>query len=171
MNPASEIKMILSDVDGVMTNGKIIYDENGIETKTFHARDGFGIRLWIKSGGLFGIVTGRSSKVVKMRADELGAHVLRQGIKDKAETVRQISKSFDVPLSEIAFIGDDYPDLPALKIVGFPAATADAAEEIRETSLWVSDFSGGEGAVRQLVETILKAKKQWDSALQFYRTV
>lgn len=166
---AGRVRLILSDVDGVMTDGKIIYNESGIETKEFSARDGFGIRLWIKNGGLFGIVTGRSSPVVKMRADELGAHALWQGIKDKAATARQICAALDVPLEETAFIGDDYPDLPAMRIVGFPAAVADAAEEIRASSIWVSDFGGGRGALRQLIETILKARHQWDSALQFYR--
>lgn len=166
---ARQIRLILSDVDGVMTDGKIIYSERGTETKEFSARDGFGIRLWIKNGGLFGIVTGRSSSVVKMRADELGVHALRQGIQNKAETARQICEAFNVPLEETAFIGDDYPDLPAMKIVGFPAAVADAAEEIRASAVWVSDFAGGKGAVRQLIETILKARNQWSSALQFYR--
>ena len=162
--------MILSDVDGVMTDGKIIYDDQGTETKEFNVRDGFGIRLWCKNGGLFGIVTGRSSKIVKMRADELGAAVLRQGITDKAEAVRQIAEMFKIGLDEIAFIGDDYPDLRAMRIVGFPAAVADAAEEIRSAAVWVSSRPGGKGAVRELVETILQAENLWDSALQFYRS-
>ncbi len=169
MKDAARIRLILSDVDGVMTDGKIIYDEHGMETKAFCARDGFGIRLWIKAGGLFGIVTGRSSSVVERRSGELGSHVLMQDIKDKASAVREISARLGVPLEETAFIGDDYPDLPALKIVGFPAAVADAAEEILESSVWVSDFAGGAGAVRQLIETLLKARGEWEDAIRFYR--
>lgn len=166
---ASKVRLILSDVDGVMTDGKIIYNADGIESKVFSVRDGFGIRLWIESGGLFGIVTGRSSNVVRMRSDELGVHILRQGIKDKAEALRQIVSALGVSLEETAFIGDDYPDLPAMQIAGFPATVADAAEEIRASSVWVSEFAGGAGAVRQLIETILKARNQWNSAIQFYR--
>lgn len=169
MKEAERIRLILSDIDGVMTDGKIIHDSRGNEIKEFSARDGFGIRLWMKNGGLFGIVTGRESKVVEIRAGELGVELLEQGIVDKAETVRRITSRLGVPLEETAFIGDDYPDLPALKIVGFPAAVADAADEIRDAAAWVSDVPGGKGAVRQLIETILKAQGRWDGAIRFYR--
>lgn len=169
MKDAGKIRLILSDIDGVMTDGKIVYTERCGEIKAFSARDGFGIRLWMKTGGLFGVVTGRSSEVVRLRCDDLGVNILEQGILDKAETVRQITSRLGVPLGETAFIGDDYPDLPALKIVGFPACVADAAEEIRASSVWVSDFPGGKGAVRQLIETLLKARGEWERALAFYR--
>ena len=169
MKEAEKIRLILSDIDGVMTDGKIIHDSRGNEIKEFSARDGFGIRLWMKNGGLFGIVTGRESNVVKIRADELGVNLLEQGIIDKAETVYRIASRLGIPLKETAFIGDDYPDLPALKIVGFPAAVADAADEIRDAAVWVSDVPGGRGAVRQLIETVLKAQGKWDEAIRFYR--
>lgn len=169
MKEAERIRLILSDIDGVMTDGKIIHDSRGNEIKEFSARDGFGIRLWMKNGGLFGIVTGRESKVVEIRAGELGVELLEQGIVDKAEAVRRITSRLGVPLEETAFIGDDYPDLPALKTVGFPAAVADAADEIRDAAVWVSDVPGGKGAVRQLIETILKAQGRWDGAIRFYR--
>ena len=162
------IRLILSDVDGVLTDGGIIYSENGWEIKQFNARDGFGIRLWERTGGLFGIVTGRSSNVVKMRADELGAVVLRQGVKNKAEAVDQIAESLGIEPAQIAFIGDDFPDLPAMMRVGLPAAVADATDEIKRKAKWVSRYHGGHGAVRELIETILKAQNRWEAAIQFY---
>ena len=162
------IRLILSDVDGVLTDGGIIYDETGRELKRFNARDGFGIRLWERSGGLFGMVTGRSSHVVKMRADELGAVVLRQGVKNKAEAVDQIAESLGVTVSQIAFIGDDLPDLPAMKRVGLAATVADAPEEIRRAARWQSEKPGGCGAVRELIEMILRAQNRWEAAIQFY---
>lgn len=162
------IRLILSDVDGVLTDGSIVYDESGLESKRFNVRDGFGIKLWERNGGLFGIVTGRSSQIVKMRADELGAAVLRQGVRDKAQTVMQISQKLNIPLSQTAFIGDDFPDLPAMKLVRLAATVADGTEEVKQYAQWISDHPGGRGAVRQLIDTILKAQSQWDTAIQFY---
>jgi len=163
-----KIKLILSDVDGVLTDGGIIYDSQGNEIKKFNVRDGFGIRLWQKAGYEFGLVTGRSSHIVRLRANELGLSILRQGVRDKLEVVMSIAESRHLTLEEICFIGDDFPDLPVIRHVGLGVTVADAPEEIRQQARLVTSQQGGHGAVRELIETVLKAQNLWESSLQTY---
>ena len=162
------IRMILSDVDGVLTDGGILYTDGGAEIKQFNARDGFGVRLWHACGGRFGIVTGRRSEIVERRAVDLAAEYVRQGILDKITAVREIAEKAGVELSECCFIGDDFPDLAPMKNVGLSATVADAPEEIRAAALWISSRKGGDGALRELIETILKAQNRWNEAIQLY---
>jgi len=156
-----DIVLILSDVDGVLTDGGIEYDNQGIESKKFHARDGLGISLWQRAGNRFGIVTARSSQIVKTRAAELGIETVRQGFEKKQPVVKEIIEQLNLSASQVAFIGDDLPDLAAMKYVGLAVAVADAAPEVREVADLVTTCPGGTGAVRETVETILKAQGRW----------
>jgi 3-deoxy-D-manno-octulosonate 8-phosphate phosphatase (KDO 8-P phosphatase) len=159
---ARPIQLILSDVDGVLTDGGIILDNSGIETKTFHVRDGLAIKLWQKAGFHFGLVTARNSQIVKLRAAELGISLLRQGFSDKWPAARELIASLNLQPSEICYIGDDLPDLPVMYEVGLSVAVADAANEVRDAAKWVMKTPGGAGAVRELIERLLKAKSLWE---------
>lgn len=162
------IELILSDVDGVMTDGRIIFNNEGIETKRFHTHDGLGIRLWQGVGGKFGIVTGRSSHIVSVRAAELGVEIVRQGSANKLETVRAIAAELQLRAEQVCFIGDDLPDLACVRHVGLGVAVADASDEIRRAADYVTKASGGAGAVRETIEMILKAQGHWEDLLQKY---
>lgn len=162
---ARPIKMILSDVDGVLTDGSIIIDNAGVESKAFHVRDGLGIKLWQSSGLHFGILTARNSQVVKLRAAELGIQIVRQGFSEKLPAAKSIFEQVELHPSEVCYIGDDLPDLPVLQYVGLPVTVADAVEEVRQATVWQLQSRGGKGAVRELVERLMKAKGTWDHAI------
>jgi YrbI family 3-deoxy-D-manno-octulosonate 8-phosphate phosphatase len=163
------IELILSDVDGVLTDGGIILDNAGIETKRFHVRDGLGIKLWQKAGYRFGLITVRSSHVVKMRMAELGIDLIRQGANDKLSTARSILNELRLRPEQTCYIGDDLPDLPVARAVGLSIAVADACEELREAAHYVTRLPGGAGAVREAIEMILKAQRRWEDLTQGYR--
>jgi YrbI family 3-deoxy-D-manno-octulosonate 8-phosphate phosphatase len=162
------IELILSDVDGVMTGGGIWYDNQGVELKGFHIRDGLGVKLWQRAGFRFGILTARTSHIVKLRAGELGIDLVRQGFEDKLPTALEMIRQCGLAPEQVCYIGDDLTDLPVMLRVGLGAAVADAASEVRERAGLVTQLAGGQGAVRELVETILKAKSRWDEAIQRY---
>ncbi|MEQ8208782.1 MAG: HAD-IIIA family hydrolase [Lacipirellulaceae bacterium] len=165
-----QIKLILTDVDGVLTDGGVILDNQGVESKRFSIRDGQGIRLWQQAGGQVGIVTGRSSQIVKLRAAELDIDILRQGVKDKLPMVEGIVAEQELTLEQVAYVGDDLPDLPVIKRVGLGVAVADAAEECRKGAAYVTSVGGGRGALRELIEVILKNTDRWEGAIkQFTR--
>jgi len=163
-----QIELILADVDGVLTDGRLVVDNQGIETKQFHIRDGMGIQLWQKAGYRFGVMTARSSQVVKMRAAELDLEIVRQGTVNKLATTRQIMAEFGLKPSQVCYVGDDLPDLPVLRAVGLGVAVADACEELRRAAHCVTSLPGGAGAVRELVELILKAQRRWEDVIQAY---
>jgi 3-deoxy-D-manno-octulosonate 8-phosphate phosphatase (KDO 8-P phosphatase) len=163
------IQLILSDVDGVLTDGGILYDNQGIETKRFHVHDGMGIRLWRKAGYRFGIITHRSSHIVKTRAAELGVDILRQGIDDKLQAMRDILDELKLAPPQVCYLGDDLPDLHVLRAVGLGVAVADACEELRQAAHFVTTARGGFGAVRETIERILKAQLRWEDLIQTYR--
>jgi YrbI family 3-deoxy-D-manno-octulosonate 8-phosphate phosphatase len=162
------IRAIWSDVDGVLTNGGIAYDNQGIETKTFHVRDGLGIKLWQKAGHQFGIITARSSHIVKVRMNELGVDVVRQAAKNKLEVARALATEHDISFDEVCYIGDDLSDLPLLMKVGLAATVADGVDEVKSASHIVTKNGGGQGAIRELIETILKSQQHWNEILQTY---
>ena len=162
---AKPIRLILSDVDGVLTDGSIILDNQGIETKVFYVRDGLAIKLWQKAGFTFGILTARNSQVVKIRAAELGIDIVRQGFSEKLPAARAILEATRVQASEVCYIGDDLQDLAVMYEVGLAVAVADAATEVRQAAAWVTTAPGGRGAVRELVERLLKAKGRWEECL------
>jgi 3-deoxy-D-manno-octulosonate 8-phosphate phosphatase (KDO 8-P phosphatase) len=162
------IKLMLSDVDGVLTDGKIVLDNQGIESKSFHIRDGMGIRLWQKAGYTFGLITQRSSHSLKMRAAELGIELIRQGIPDKLATLEQILKELRLSREQVCYLGDDLPDLPVVRRVGLGVAVADACAELRKAACFVTTLPGGAGAVRETIELVLKAQRRWDDVIQTY---
>jgi YrbI family 3-deoxy-D-manno-octulosonate 8-phosphate phosphatase len=162
------IQLILSDVDGVLTSGGIIFNNQGVELKQFHIRDGLGIRLWQRAGYKFGLITGRSSQIVKLRAAELGIDIVRQGFEQKWPATEEIVQSLGLSLEQVCFIGDDLPDLPVIRRVGLGVAVADAAAEVRAAAHLVTVKPGGQGAVRELIETILKAQDRWGDVVEKY---
>jgi 3-deoxy-D-manno-octulosonate 8-phosphate phosphatase (KDO 8-P phosphatase) len=164
-----QIRLILSDVDGVLTDGGIVLDNQGVEIKRFHVRDGMGIRLWQKAGCRFGLITHRSSNIVKMRVAELGIEIIRQGIDNKLTAMREVLGELRVAPTQVCYIGDDLPDLSAVRAAGFGVAVADACEELRQTAHYVTTLPGGAGAVRETIELILKAQGRWEDLIQSYR--
>ena len=162
------IQLILSDVDGVMTDGGITYDNQGIETKTFHVRDGMGIKLWQKTGHRFGVITARSSHIVKLRMDELGVDFIRQGTEQKLAAAQQIIEELKLETENVCYIGDDLTDVGLMKSVGMSASVADAAEDVKKVADYVTKSTGGKGAIRELIEMILKSQKRWKELLLSY---
>ena len=155
------IELILSDVDGVMTDGRVVYDNQGVESKAFHIRDGQGIRLWRNAGHPFGLITLRESNIVRIRAAELEIDILRQGVADKLATVEQIERELDIRAEQICYLGDDLTDVPVLARVGLGVAVADACEEARTAAAYVTRAAGGAGAIRETIELILRAQGRW----------
>jgi YrbI family 3-deoxy-D-manno-octulosonate 8-phosphate phosphatase len=162
------VRLILSDVDGVLTDGGIIFDNQGIETKKYHSRDGLGIQLWKRAGFRFGILTARTSHIVRLRAAELGLDIVRQGFEDKVPAAQDVIKEQQLESDQVCYIGDDLTDLPIIRRVGLGAAVADAANEVRAAAHFVTGLPGGKGAVRELIETILKAQGRWDDLIRKY---
>ena len=163
-----KIELILSDVDGVLTNGGIVFDNQGIETKQFHVRDGMGIRLWQRAGYKFGVLTARTSHIVKVRAAERGMDVVRQGFEEKLPAAQQVIQELGLDADQVCFIGDDLPDLPVIRHVGVGVAVANAVDEVRTAADYVTKTPGGEGAVREVAETLLKAKRRWNELISKY---
>lgn len=163
-----EIELVLADVDGVLTPGQIVFNNQGIETKQFHIRDGLGIRLWQRAGYKFGLITGRSSHIVKIRAAELDVEIVRQTAEDKLPVAQEILTQLGLQPHQACYIGDDLPDLPVLKALGLGVAVADACQEVRDAAHYVTKLGGGWGAVRETLEVILKAQRRWDDLIQKY---
>ena len=163
-----DIQLIVFDVDGVLTDGSLIYDNLGNELKRFNIRDGFGIRAARFSGIQVGVLTARSSEVVRRRVEELKIDHYFHGCKDKAKGIASIAERARVSLEQTAFMGDDILDLPALKRVGYPMAVADAAIEVLEAATFVSESNGGHGAAREAIEHILRGQGKWDAVLEAF---
>ena len=163
-----QIELILSDVDGVLTDGGVLFDNQGIEIKQFSVRDGLGIKLWQKAGFRFGLLTARSSHIVKLRAAELNIEIVRQGFEYKLSTAREILADLDLSPEQLCYIGDDLPDLAVLSMAGLGVAVADAVKEMRDAADYVTRVAGGRGAVRETVELILQAKNRWEGLVRNY---
>lgn len=162
------IELILSDVDGVLTDGGIIYDNQGIEAKAFHIRDGLGIRLWGRAGKRFGILTARNSHVVKVRAAELDVTLIRQGFENKLPTALEMMETEGLSPEQVCYIGDDLTDLGVIRSVGLGVAVADAAPEVAAAAKYITKLPGGRGAVRETIELILKSQGLWEDLLRHY---
>ncbi len=165
---AAKIKLLLLDVDGVLTNGQIIYDGAGNELKMFDVRDGHGLKLVQRAGIQVGIITGRKSEVVSRRAAELGIEILYQGALNKLEPYEQIVAQTGLPEEQIAYVGDDLVDLPVLRRVGFAATVADADEAVCQRVDYVAGLPGGRGAVREICDLLLKASGAWQEITARY---
>ena len=159
---ASKIKLFISDVDGVLTGGQIILDNNGMEYKVFHVRDGHGIKLLMRAGVEVALLTGRHSKVVDVRARELGIEHVIQGALDKLPAYQELKDRVGVKDEEVAYIGDDNVDMPVMRRVGLSIAVADAEPYVREAADMVLERRGGEAAVREAIDFILKARGDWE---------
>lgn len=159
------LRLLLSDVDGVMTDGTVLLLPDGGEAKAFHIRDGLAIVLAQRAGLRTGLLSGRSSPVVARRAAELGMSVVRQGVRDKGAELRRILKEEGLEASQVAYIGDDVNDLPVMEAVALAAAPADAPFEVRAQAFMVMQARGGRGCLREFVEAILRARGDWDRAL------
>jgi 3-deoxy-D-manno-octulosonate 8-phosphate phosphatase (KDO 8-P phosphatase) len=165
---AAQIKLLLLDVDGVLTDGKLYFSNQGDEFKAFSTLDGHGIKMLQKSGVKVGIITGRTSQLVAKRASDLGIEILVQGREDKWLALQEIRQTYTVELNEIAFMGDDWPDLTVMCRVGLAMTPANGHSSLVERAHWQSQFRGGEGAVRDACDLIMKAQNTFDVALAPY---
>jgi len=155
---AKKIKLLLLDVDGVLTDGRIILDDRGVETKQFHVRDGQGIALLMRAGVEVGFITGRSSKVVSYRAKELGLRIVQQGVQDKLGAYARIKAKARLSDEQIAYVGDDIIDLPILRQAGLAVAVRDGWPGLAAFVDFVTKAGGGNGAVREVADLLLQAQ-------------
>ena len=156
------LKLLLTDVDGVMTDGTVLLLPEGREAKSFHIRDGLGIVLAHAAGLKTGLLSGRASESVTRRAEELGMAVVRQGVRDKGAVLAEILSAEGLEAHEVAYLGDDLNDLKVMTEVGLSAAPRDAAFEVRALAFMVLEAGGGQGCLREFVEAILKARGDWE---------
>lgn len=164
----SKIKLLLLDVDGIMTDGRITYDNDGGESKSFDVKDGHGLKLLQRAGIRVGIITGRQSHVVSHRAAELGIELVYQGVKDKLVPYHEILEKLKLSHDEVAYAGDDVVDLPVMRRVGFAATVADAVEDVKPFAALVTKRNGGRGAVREICDFILKESGRWAGVANRY---
>jgi 3-deoxy-D-manno-octulosonate 8-phosphate phosphatase (KDO 8-P phosphatase) len=168
MKAASKVRLLIVDVDGVMTDGSIILDDEGVQLKAFNVRDGHGIKMLQRAGVEVAIITGRKSEVVERRAAELGIDRVVQRSFDKLKAFNEMIGDAGLEAGEAAFVGDDVVDLPAMARAGLSIAVADAHEEVLSRAAFVTAHRGGRGAVREVTDLILKAKGLWDEAHEKY---
>jgi len=166
MPNGADIRLIVSDVDGVWTDGKIIYAGDRIELKEFHVRDGLAAKLAQRSGIIVALLTSRSSQALERRARELGIHELHQGATNKLEATERLAQRLGIPFEQILYAGDDLPDLAPMTRVGVSAAPSDAAPEVRGIATWKLEARGGGGAFRELVERVLRERGEWDALIR-----
>jgi len=164
-----KVRLIILDVDGVLTDGRIVIDDEGRESKFFNVRDGHGIKMLLRFGIEVAFMTGRNSRVVAHRAKELGITEVHQGVWDKLAKYEEILAQKGLRDEEVAFMGDDIVDIPVLKRVGFSATVADAEEEPKRVVNYVTRRKGGRGAVREICDLLLKAKGYWREVGERYR--
>lgn len=166
---AVPIKMFLLDVDGVLTDGKLYFSNQGEELKTFNIQDGLGIKFLQRNGIQVGIVTGRTSGIVARRAQDLGIKIVVQGREDKLVAIKELIDEHRIQLSEVAYMGDDLPDLSAISAVGLGMTVANGVADVKKAAHWISQHKGGHGAVREACEMILSSQGKWSQLLQTYR--
>jgi len=165
---AAKIKLLLFDVDGVLTDGRILMHADGSESKTFDIKDGTGIVWALRQGLTVGFLSARSSAATAQRAAQLGVTLVHQGVRSKLDTYEQIVDGLILEDDQTAYMGDDLLDLPVLSRVGLATAPADAAAEVRSRVHWVTSAKGGSGAARELIEMILRAQGRWEGLLATY---
>jgi 3-deoxy-D-manno-octulosonate 8-phosphate phosphatase (KDO 8-P phosphatase) len=165
---AAKIRLVLFDVDGVLTDGKILVHADGTESKQFDIKDGSAIVWAMRLGIQVGFLSARSSAATSQRAAQLGITLVHQGVASKLETYEQIADSLMLDDDQIAYMGDDILDLPVLSRAGLAAAPADAADDVRQRVHWVTRARGGDGAARELIELILRAQEKWEPLVAAY---
>lgn len=168
LNKIRKVKLLILDVDGVMTDGRIIIDDAGIESKHFDVKDGHGLKILMRCNIDVVLLTGRKSHVVDHRAADLGITEVHQGIRNKVEAFVGVLERRKLTPEETAYVGDDVVDIPLLKRVGFAVAVADAVPEVRHVADYVTDRPGGRAAVREVCEVILRAQDRWTDVAARY---
>lgn len=168
LEKAANIKLVIFDVDGVLTNGSLFYGDDGQEYKAFHSRDGHGMKMLQKSGVEIGIITGRTSKVVDYRMENLGIQHVYQGKKEKLPAFIELIGKLGLDPLEVAYVGDDVVDLPIMKRVGLAIAVADAHHLVTQHAHWQTPHGGGQGAARDVCELIMEARGTLDAEMQSY---
>jgi 3-deoxy-D-manno-octulosonate 8-phosphate phosphatase (KDO 8-P phosphatase) len=171
LNKIRKVRLLILDVDGVLTDGRIIIDDAGLESKQFDVRDGHGLKLLMRCEIGVALLTGRRSRVVEHRAADLGITEVHQGVWNKAEAFAGILERCNLAPVETAYVGDDIVDIPLLKRVGFAVAVADAVPEARKVADYVTQCPGGRGAVREVCEMILSAQGRWEEVAARYEFV
>lgn len=159
------IRMLVFDVDGVLTDGRLYFSDDGHESKAFHTLDGHGIKMLQRTGVSTAIITGRTTRLVAKRAQDLGIEHLYQGREDKADALTELCTDLDMPIEDVAFMGDDLPDLGAIRKAGVGMTVANAHYFVREHADWVSQFAGGSGAAREACDFIMRIQGTLDDAL------
>ncbi|MFA5059815.1 MAG: HAD hydrolase family protein [Candidatus Omnitrophota bacterium] len=165
-----KIKVLALDVDGILTDGRIIFDSRGTETKFFDVQDGFGLVLFKRLGYKTAIITARASKVVALRAKDLNIDKVYQDAYPKMDAYKKMLRHFGVKDNQVCFVGDDLPDLPVLKKVGFAVTVPNGVAEVKKAAHYVTKKSGGKGAVREVIELILKTQGRWPDVLKRYQS-
>ena len=165
LEAAAKIKLLLLDVDGVLTDGRLYYGNSGEELKAFNIQDGLGIKLLQKAGIEVGIITGRTSALLQRRAEELALSPVVQGREDKLRALREILEGREISLQEIAFVADDLPDLAVIRRVGLGVTPANGNAAVASQALWQTQKNGGDGAVREVAELILAAQDKLEALL------
>jgi len=162
------VRLLLLDVDGVLTDGSITIDGRGVEISRFDVRDGHGIKLLQRAGIRVGLLTSRASRAVTVRAAQLSIDLVHQGVSDKAEGYIRIKEETGLSDRDIAFVGDDMVDVPVLRRVGLAVAVGDAWEGAKEVADYITELPGGHGAVREVAELVLRAQGRWDEIVAGY---
>jgi 3-deoxy-D-manno-octulosonate 8-phosphate phosphatase (KDO 8-P phosphatase) len=164
----SGLTLLVLDVDGVLTDGGIIIHSDGTESKRFHVMDGHRIKMWQRAGGLTAILSGRQTEATQIRAEQLGIEHVLQGCKEKLPAFVELLQKLNLSANQAVCIGDDVMDIPLIRRAGFGAAVANAAEELKAYADYVTCRQGGEGAVAELIEYLLKQTGRWDTAMERY---
>lgn len=168
LEKAKHVKFLLLDVDGVLTDGRIIYDSNGYDSKCFDVHDGLGVHLLGRMGVKTILITAKGSKSIGPRAKDMGVEAVYENILPKSKVYEKVCRKYGLTDQEICFVGDDLVDLCVLKRCGVPVATRNASSEVRKVAFYITRKNGGRGAVREVAELILKAKGLWKKALALY---
>ena len=163
-----DIKILVLDVDGTLTDGKIYVDDKDNSFKAFNVKDGFALVNWLKLGGEVAILTGKKSNIVERRAKELGIKYIIQGSKNKKQDLNNLLKELNITFENVAYMGDDLNDLGVMKSVGFSACPKDSVQEVLEITNFISSKNGGDGAVREFLEHIMKKNGMWKKILEKY---
>ncbi len=168
MEKAAGIRLLVLDVDGVLTDGSIVYDAHGSQIQAFHVHDGLGLKLLERAGVHVAIISSRTSGALEIRAGELGIKFLRQGIRDKVAAYEEIRADLGVSEDETAYMGDDWVDIRMLKVAGLAVVVPDATEPVKDYAHYVTSRRGGHGAVREVCDLILRASGRWGDFLNEY---
>jgi len=164
----NDIKLLVLDVDGVLTDGTIAVDSRGEESKFFNAVDGHGIRLWRRAGLKVAFISGRASPPVGRHAEKLGVDYVYQNCHDKLPVLEKLVEELGLSAGDVAYVGDDLPDLPAIKYAGFGVAVAGAVEEVKQHADYITTKQGGNGAVREVIEYLLRNTGRWQEVMKRY---